>query len=298
MTVIEHPAVTITAPATNTTAVAPTVPRSAVAPRVLRPAGAPSGLTTVGAVAARTLKQFVRTPQLIVVGALTSVMFLLIFRYVFGGAIATGPVAYVDFLIPGLAAAGAMFSGAGGAVGVATDAESGLFDRLRSLPIPRSAVLIGRSVADTALVGWAVFVTVVVGYLTGYRFHGSAVDAALAVVLCLVYGSAFTWPFIHMGLVGGNAQAAQGLSMLIFPFVFVSSAYVPVESMPGWMQPIAEHQPVTYMVNSVRALSLGDEAGAVFTHHAGWYAVRALLWSAAIVAVFLPPALRRFNARS
>ena len=82
-----------------------------------------------------------------------------------------------------------------------------------------------------------------------------------------------------MGLVGGNAQAAQGLSMLIFPFVFVSSAYVPVESMPGWMQPIAEHQPVTYMVNSVRALSLGDEAGAVFAHGAGWYAVRAVLWS-------------------
>src|SRR5829696_10339361 len=123
-------------------------------------------------VAGRTVRQFFRTPQLIVVGALTSTMFLLIFRYVFGGAIATGDVSYVDFLIPGLAAAGAMFSGAGGAVGVATDAESGLFDRLRSLPIPRSAVLIGRSVADTALVGWAVFVTVVVGYLTGYRFHG------------------------------------------------------------------------------------------------------------------------------
>jgi ABC-2 type transport system permease protein len=224
-------------------------------------------------------------------------MFLLIFRYVFGGAIATGPVSYVDFLIPGLAAAGAMFSGAGGAVGVATDAESGLFDRLRSLPIPGSAVLVGRSVADTALVGWAVFVTVVVGYLTGYRFHGSALDALLAVVLCVVFGAAFTWPFIHMGLVGVNAQAAQGLSMLAFPFVFVSSAYVPVESMPGWMQPIAEHQPVTYMVNAVRALSLGDDASTLFAHSAGWYAVRAVLWSMAIVAVFAPLALRKFAAR-
>ena len=103
--------------------------------------------------AGRTLRQFVRTPQLLVVGALTSTMFLLIFRYVFGGAIGTGDVAYVDFLIPGLAAAGAMFSGMGGAVGVAEDVESGLFDRLRSLPIPRSAVLLGRSLADTALVG-------------------------------------------------------------------------------------------------------------------------------------------------
>src|SRR5687768_10116178 len=165
---------------TSSTAVAPASPTTR--PAVARPAGSASAVTTVAAVAGRTLKQFVRTPQLIVVGALTSVMFLLIFRYVFGGAIATGPVSYVDFLIPGLAAAGAMFSGAGGAVGVATDAESGLFDRLRSLPIPRSAVLIGRSVADTALVGWAVFVTVVVGYLTGYRFHGSALDALVAVV--------------------------------------------------------------------------------------------------------------------
>jgi ABC-2 type transport system permease protein len=280
---------------TPSTAVAPASPTTR--PAVARPAGSASAVTTVAAVAGRTLKQFVRTPQLIVVGALTSVMFLLIFRYVFGGAIATGPVSYVDFLIPGLAAAGAMFSGAGGAVGVATDAESGLFDRLRSLPIPRSAVLIGRSVADTALVGWAVFVTVVVGYLTGYRFHGSALDALAAVVLCLVFGAAFTWPFIHMGLVGGNAQAAQGLSMLIFPFVFVSSAYVPVQSMPGWMQPIAEHQPVTYMVNAVRALSLGDDAAAVFAHGPGWYAVRALLWSVAIVAVFLPLALRKFATR-
>jgi len=284
MTVLDHPAAT-----TPSVASRPTIVR--------RPSGPPSAATTVVAVAERTLKQFVRTPQLIVVGALTSVMFLLIFRYVFGGAIATGPVSYVDFLIPGLAAAGAMFSGAGGAVGVATDAESGLFDRLRSLPIPRAAVLIGRSVADTALVGWAIFVTVGVGYLTGYRFHGSALDALVAVGLCLLYGAAFTWPFIHMGLVGGNAQAAQGLSMLIFPFVFVSSAYVPVESMPGWMQPIAEHQPVTYMVNSVRALSLGDEAGAVFAHAAGWYAVRAVLWSVVIVAVFLPLALRKFATR-
>ncbi len=255
----------------------------------------PSGVTTAAVVAGRTLCQFVRTPQLIVVGAVSSIMFLLIFRYVFGGAIGTGPVSYVDFLIPGLAAAGAMFSGMGGAVGVATDAESGLFDRLRSLPVPRAAVLIGRSAADTALVGWGLFVTVLVGFLTGFRFHGSAIDALAAVVLCLIYGAAFTWPFILMGLVGGTAQAAQGLSMLVFPFVFVSSAYVPVDSMPGWMQPVAEHQPVTYMVNSVRALSLGADAEAVFGHGAWWYATGALLWSAAIVAVFLPLALRRFT---
>ena len=188
-------------------------------------------------------------------------MFLLIFRYVFGGAIGTGSVSYADFLIPGLAAAGAFFSGTGAAVGVAEDVDSGLFDRLRSLPVPRSAILLGRSIADTALVAWALFVTVAVGFLTGFRFHGSALDAVAAVALCLVFGAAFSWPFIYMGLVAGNAQAANGMAFMAFPLVFVSSAYVPVESMPGWMQPVAENQPVTMMVGAVRALSLGDSGG-------------------------------------
>ncbi len=261
------------------------------------PTGRAGMIDTATTYAGRTLRQFVRTPQLIVVGALVSTMFLLIFRYVFGGAIDTGDVAYVDFLIPGLAAAGAMFSGTGGAVGVAEDVDSGLYDRLRSLPIPRSAVLIGRSMADTALVGWGLFVTVTVGVATGFRFHGSALDAVAAVVLCLVFGAAFSWPFIFMGLVAGNAQAANGMSMLAFPFVFVSSAYVPVESMPGWLQPIAEHQPITPMVGAVRALTLGDQAEAVLGHSAGWFAVRALAWSVLIVAIFLPLATRRFARR-
>jgi ABC transporter DrrB family efflux protein len=264
---------------------------------ITSPAHQAGAVDTATTVAGRTLRQFVRTPQLLVVGALTSTMFLLIFRYVFGGAIGTGDVSYVDFLIPGLAAAGAMFSGTGAAVGVAEDVDSGLFDRLRSLPIPRSAVLMGRSLADTGLVAWGLFITVGVGVLTGFRFHGSVPDAVLAVALCVVYGAAFTWPFIYMGLVSGSTQAAQGMSMLAFPFVFVSSAYVPVESMPGWMQPIAEHQPITPMVGSVRALALGDQAEAALGHTASWFAVRALLWSALILAVFLPLATRKFARR-
>ena len=265
--------------------------------QLVRPTNRAGVVATAATFAGRTLRQFVRTPQLLVVGALTSIMFLLIFRYVFGGAIGTGELDYVDFLIPGLAAAGALFTGTGGAVGVAEDVDSGLLDRMRSLPIPRSAVLLGRSLADTALVGWGLFITLAVGVLTGFRIHGSPVEAAAAVGLCLVYGFAFSWPFIYMGLSAGNAQAAQGMSFLAFPLVFVSSAYVPVDSMPGWMQPIAEHQPVTPMVGSVRALFLGDEAEAVLGHSAGWFTVRALLWCVAIVAVFLPLATRRF-ARS
>ena len=140
-------------------------------------------------------------------------------------------------------------------------------------------------------------ITIGVGTLTGFRFHGSALDAVLAFALCVVYGAAFTWPFIWMGLVSGSAQAAQGMSMLAFPFVFVSSAYVPVESMPGWMQPIAEHQPITPMVGSVRALALGDQADAALGHSASWFAVRALAWCVVIVAIFLPLATRKFARR-
>ncbi len=253
--------------------------------------------TTALTVAGRTLKKFVRTPQLIVVGALTSAMFLLIFRYVFGGAIDTGDISYVDYLIPGVAAAGALFSSAGAAVGVAEDIDAGLFDRFRSLPVPRSAVMVGRSTAETALVGWALVITVTLGFATGFRIHGGVPAALLGAVLCLVYGLAFTWPFLYMGLVAGSAQAAQGLSFLVFPFVFVSSAYVPVDSMPGWLRPIAENQPVTAMVGSVRALCLGDDAEALLGHSAAWFAVRALLWSAAIVAVFAPVVTRRFARR-
>jgi ABC-2 type transport system permease protein len=270
---------------------------SASRPDLTAPTGDVGVATAASAVAARTLRQFWRTPQLIVVGALTSAMFLLIFRYVFGGAIDTGPVSYADFLIPGLAAAGAMFSGTGAAVGVAQDVDSGLYDRLRSLPIPRIGVLLGRSLADVALVGWGVVITVALGFATGFRFHGGLAATLAAFGLCLVYGAAFTWPFIHMGLVAGNAQAAQSMSFMAFPFVFVSSAYVPVESMPGWMQPIAEHQPLTPMVGSVRALTLGHDAEQVLGHSAGWFIVRGLLWSVVIVAVFAPLAVRRF-ARS
>jgi len=239
------------------------------------------------------VRQFVRTPQLLVVNAVTSVMFLLIFRYVFGGAIETGSVRYVDFLIPALAAVSGLF--AGGAVGVAEDADSGLFDRLRSLPVPRGAVLLGRSMADAALIAWGTVITLVVGVAVGFRVHGGLVGALGALALCLVFGAAFSWLQIFLGLVSGTAQAAQGISFSVFPLVFVSSAYVPVESMPGWMQPVAEHQPVTAMVGAVRALVLGGDTEALLGHSTTWFVVRALLWSMAVLLVFAALSTRRFT---
>lgn len=275
-----------------TTTFAPTQTFPGTSP-LTAPESRPGLLGSSVTIAGRVMRQFVRTPQLIVVEALTSAMFLLIFRYVFGGAIDTDGVAYADWLIPGVAAGTGLFSSA--VVGVASDVESGFFDRLRSLPIPPAAILVGRALADTALVAWGVTITVVLGFLTGFEFHGGVPAALAAFLLCVVFGAAFTWMATFMGLVSGSPQSAQGMSFLVFPIVFVSSAYVPVESMPGWLQTVAEHQPFTMMVGAVRGLTLGDQAEAVLGHDPGWFVVRALLWSVAIVAVFAPLAIRRIS---
>ena len=260
---------------------------------ITAPKRPPTAWATATTYAGRTIKQFMRTPQLLIVSSVTSVMFLLIFRYVFGGAIQTGSVKYVDFLIPALAAVSGLFSS--GVVGVAEDADSGLFDRLRSLPVPRPAVLLGRSIADTALIMWATLITVAVGFLVGFRIHNGILGAIAALGLCVIFAASFSWLQIFLGLISGTAQAAQGMSFSVFPLVFVSSAYVPVESMPGWMRPIAENQPVTAMVGVVRALVLGGDTEALLGHTTSWFLVRSLLWAAFMLALFATLATRKFT---
>jgi ABC-2 type transport system permease protein len=266
---------------------------TSISASIRQPAEPPGTWATASTYAMRTIRQFVRTPQLLVVNAVTSIMFLLIFRFVFGGAIQTGDVEYVNFLIPALAAVSGLF--AGGAVGVAEDLESGMFDRLRSLPIPRPAVLLGRSMADTALNTWGTVITIVVGFAVGFRVNGGIVGALGALGLCIVFAAAFSWLMIFLGLVSGSAQAAQGMSFSVFPLIFVSSAYVPVESMPGWLQPIAENQPVTAMVGAVRALVLGGDTEALLGQSTSWFVVRSLLWAALILVVFAALSARRFS---
>jgi ABC transporter DrrB family efflux protein len=265
---------------------------TSISASIQQPASPPGVWATASTYAGRTIRQFVRTPQLLVVNAVTSIMFLLIFRFVFGGAIQTGDVEYVNFLIPALAAVSGLF--AGGAVGVAEDLESGLYDRLRSLPIPRPAVLLGRSLADTALNSWGTVITVVVGFMVGFRVNGGFVAALAAFGLCVLFSASFTWLMIFLGLVSGSAQAAQGMSFSVFPLIFVSSAYVPVESMPGWLQPIAENQPVSAMVGAVRSLVLGGDTEALLGHSTSWFVVRSLLWAAVIFIVFGSLSARRF----
>ncbi len=251
--------------------------------------------TSTLAIARRGILKFLRTPQLIVLGTIQGAMFLLIFRYVFGGAIDAGNVSYVDFLVPGFVTTSVLFAGMGAATAIAEDLEQGGVDRLRALPIPRSAVLAGRALADTTVLTWSLAITTAIGFAVGFRVHGSMGDAMLAFGLCLVFGFAFEWVFLYLGLTARTAQAAQGMALLVFPLTFVSSAYVPVATMPGWMRAVAEHQPITYMVDAVRSLTQGEAAEVLLGHPASYYVGRSLLWTVAIVAVFAPLAVARYR---
>ncbi len=255
----------------------------------------PSMFTSTMVIGKRTWLKFIRTPQLIVVGTVQGAMFLLIFRYVFGGAIGSGGLSYVNFLVPGFITTGIIFGGMMSAAGIAEDHEQGFFDRLRSLPIPRSSVLAGRAVADTATHVWGLFVMSVVGFAVGFRLGGSVAEGVLAFALLIVFSFVFEWVFITLGLYAGNAQAAQGMSLMLIPFTFVSSAFVPVQSMPSWLRSVAEHQPVTYMIDAVRTLTQGAKAEALLGHSSEYYVVRSLVWSVALVALFAPIAVARYR---
>src|SRR5688572_7731421 len=254
----------------------------------------PSLVSSTLVIAKRTWLKFIRTPQLVVVGTIQGAMFLLIFRYVFGGAISAGGLSYVNFLVPGFITTGIIFGGMAAAAGIAEDREQGLFDRLRSLPIPRSAVLMGRSVADTATQVWGLAIMTIIGFAVGFRAH-SVAEGLFAFALLIAFSFAFEWVFITLGLYAGNAQAAQGMSLLLMPFTFVSSAFVPVSSMPSALRVIARNQPVTYMVDAVRTLTQGAPAEALLGHDADYYVVRALIWSVVLVAIFAPIAVRRYR---
>lgn len=266
-------------------------------PRARVNAGA--GLWTSSVIVAkRVVRRFARSPQLIVFSTIQAAIFLLMFRYGFGGAIDTGNgSSYVHFLVPGFIATNILWAGMAAAVGVAEDIEHGFVDRLRSLPMSRAAVLIGRSIADSALLVWALGISTVMGFIVGFRMGGSIGAGLAAFGLCLVFGFAFEWVFITVGLVAGTAQGAQQMGMLVTPLVFLSSAYVPVESMPVVVKQFAEFQPLTPMVNAVRSLAMGPDAEGLFEHSTGYYVGISLLWAAGIFLVFGFLAIRRF-ARS
>jgi ABC-2 type transport system permease protein len=247
------------------------------------------------AITRRAALRYLRTPQLIVTATLQMALFFLIYRYMFGGAIHAGSIPYVDYLVPGFIATGVLFSGIGAAVATAEDVEQGFVDRLRSLPIPRSSVLAARVLADTAILALSAAVTVAIAFAVGFRLHGSILDGLDAFGLVIVFGFAFEWLFVTMGLLAGTGQAAQGMGMIVFPLAFVSSAYVTVASMPGWLQVFAKHQPLTYIVDAVRGLTLGSQAEVELGHPTSYYIARSLVWAAAIFAAAVPLAVAKYQ---
>jgi len=239
-------------------------------------------------IAWRNLLTIRRTPQLLVFATIQPLLFVLMFRYVFGGAIQVPGVDYVNYLMPGIFAQTIAFGAVTTGVGLAEDARAGFIERLRSLPMARSAVLAGRTLADLTRNALVVVLMLVVGVAVGFRVQTGPAKLVLALVVLLLFSFALSWVFALIGLSVANAESAQAASFpLLLPLVFASSAFVSTESMPGWLQPVAEHQPVTAAVDAVRSLVLGGPWGTDV--------LVSLAWTAGILAVFAPLAVRRYR---
>jgi ABC-2 type transport system permease protein/oleandomycin transport system permease protein len=246
-------------------------------------------------IAGRNVKHLLRTPQLLVFSVAQTVMFLLLFVYVFGGSIHVPGLTYVEYLIPGYLAQIAIFDGFGVSIFFAEDSKSGLIDRFRALPMARSAVVGGRAIAD--LLRQAALLAIVTGvaFLVGFSFHGSFGGIMLAYLLALVWGFAMFWVFAAIGLFVRDTETAQAASTPFFILVFVSSSVILVDTLPGWLQPIARNQPLTQVCNAMRGLMEGSAGSALVEHSTGHYVLTSLLWCAAITAVFAPLAIYAYR---
>ena len=244
--------------------------------------------TDTAIVTRRNIRHLIRTPQLLAFSTVQPVMFTLLFVYVFGGAIRTPGLQYVNYLVPGILTQTTLFGGTATAIGLSQDLNEGMIDRFRSLPMSRSAVLAGRTLADALRNVFVIGLIVGVGTAVGFRFHGSVGGAAVAFGIALLFGYAFSWVFAVVALIVRQAEGAQVASLLIvFPLVFASSAFVPVASMPGWLQVFTRHQPVSITVGAVRALTQGTSAGTL--------PLTSLAWSLGILAVAAPLAVTMYR---
>jgi ABC transporter DrrB family efflux protein len=239
-------------------------------------------------IAERNLVRLPRAPDLLIAFTVQPVMFVLLFVYVFGGAISTPGYSYVDFLIPGIIVQNIAFGGFVTALGLNEDLHKGLIDRFRSLPMARAAVLAGRTLSDVVTNFLSVVVLIVTGLIIGFSFHASVLEVVGGVGLLLLFGYAFSWVFALLGLLVSSAESANSVGFLaVFPLTFISSAFVPVDSMPSGLQWFAEINPFTVMVDAMRALWVGAPAG-----NNVWGAV---VWSLVILGVFAPLAVARYR---
>jgi ABC-2 type transport system permease protein len=237
----------------------------------------------------RNLIRIQRQPDLLTSFTIQPVMFTLLFVYVFGGAIQTpGYDDYADFLIPGIIVQTMSFGGFVTAMGLSDDLRKGLIDRFRSLPMARSAVLAGRTLSDVATNSLSLALMIGVGLAVGFRFSSSVPEVIGGIALMLLFGYAFSWVFAFLGLMGSSPEAATSLGFIvIFPLTFASSAFVPVESMPSWLEAFADVNPFTVTVDAMRALFVDQPHG-----NDVWGAVA---WSLGLIAVFAPISVARYR---
>jgi ABC transporter DrrB family efflux protein len=239
----------------------------------------------------RNLRHFVRQPRLLVFSTIQPIMFVVLFAYVFGGVAATAlpeGVAYIEFLLPGLFIQSAAFRSTQTAVGLAEDLERGVIDRFRSMPMSRVAVLAGRTFADLTRSLSVVALMVVVGYAIGFRFTEGFLSAIGAVLVVGLFGYVLGWIFTYMALVVPGAEAAQTAGfVIIFPLVFASSIFVPVETMPSWLQGFAANSPVSLAADATRALSIGGPVTRPL--------LLTIVWAGVILAVAVPASVRRYR---
>ena len=236
----------------------------------------------------RNLLRYVRLPQLLVFSTIQPVMFLLLFTYVFGGAIKGSSGSYINFLLPGILVQTAIFGAIHTGVGLTEDLSKGLIDRFKSLPMARSAVLSGRTIADMLRNIFVVVLMFVVGYFIGFRLQGSIADAVSAFAIILLFGFAFAWISAAIGMAVKNVETAQVAGFIwVFPLVFTSSIFVPVDTMPMWLQAFAAGSPVTITVDAVRALMLHTAT----TAETARYSLESLAWIVFLLIIFMPLAI-------
>jgi ABC transporter DrrB family efflux protein len=265
-----------------------------------RPGAMARTVSDVAVITRRNLLRTLRLPDVLVLSATMPVIFIVMFTYVFGGAIqgALPPAAagsYVNWLLPGLLAQFALFGGGATASGLVEDLAKGVIDRFRSLPMARSAVLAGRTLSDLVRSALTLTLMLAVGLAIGFRPQTSLLGLLAALAVGLAFGWAWSWVMALLGLMVRSAEAVQAaVFMVVFPLAFTSSVFVPTQTMPSWLQPFAANQPVTVATNALRGLILGQGAlppGRTVTGQV----VLALLWAAAITAVFAPLAVRSYR---
>lgn len=259
-----------------------------------------AALIHTGVITRRNLLVNVRLPDVLILSTVQPVVFMLMFLYVFGGAIraALPPAAhgeYIYWLIPGILAQSAVFGSAPTAFGLNNDLTKGILDRFRSLPMARSAVLIGRTLSDLVRNTVILGLQLGVGMLLGFRWHNGPGGALGAIGVALAFGYACSWLMALIGLTITNSEAIQAaIYLVVFPMTLTSSVFLPTGTMPGWLRAFAEHQPITIVANALRGLTLGQEALSA-GHTVAGETLLTLAWTAAILAVTVPLAVRAYR---